>query len=248
MFPGVNVQKKKTGRNWKFLVYSLLLITLLAFSFASYSLSSTIKMPFFQYSVKQANAETATPEGVSFGGLSSPVAYQQYRTNTTATLTNNLLTYQNPTYGITLQYPSSWEKIEYPRIGLAAVGNDLVANILAPLANASDHWREHFMIQVLNQTQAKKLIPQSDTILGGRHGYKRVYDSTMEIFNIDTNTEQRLHLKTMEVWVTIGNGNTCLLIYKAVAARYSDYLPTIQKMLSSFKIGSSSVSRNSTTY
>ena len=120
MFPGVNVQKKKTGRNWKFLVYSLLLITLLAFSFASYSLSSTIKMPFFQYSVKQANAETTTPEDVSFGDPSSPVAYQQYPTNTAATLTNNLLTYQNPTYGITLQYPSSWEKIEYPRIGLAS--------------------------------------------------------------------------------------------------------------------------------
>jgi hypothetical protein len=244
----VNVQKNKTGRNWKLLIYSLLSITVLEFSFASYSFSSTINMPFFHYSVKQANAETATPEVASLGDASSPAAYQQYPTTTAATLTNNLLTYQNPTYGITLQYPSSWEKIEYPRIGLAAVGNDLVANFLAPLVNASDHWREHFMIQVLNQTQAKKLIPQSDTSLGGRHGYKRVYDSTMEIFNLDTNTEQRLHLKTMEVWVTIGNGDTYLLIYKAVAARYSDYLPTIQKMLDSFKIGSSTVSHNSTTY
>lgn len=248
MFPGVNVQKKKTGRNWKFLVYSLLLITPLAFTFASYSSPSTIKLPLFQYSVQQVNAGTTTPEGVSLGDLSSPAAYQQYPTTTAATLANKLLTYQNPTYGITLQYPSSWEKIEYPRIGLAAVGDDLVANILAPLANASDHWREHLMIQVLNQTQAKKLIPQSDTILGGRQGYKRVYDSTMEIFNLDTNTEKRLHLKTMEVWVSIGNGNTCLLEYKAIAARYPDYLPTIQKMFSSFKIGSSSVSHNSTTY
>jgi hypothetical protein len=234
MFPGVNVQKKKTGRNWKLLVHSLLSITLLAFSVASYSLSSTINMSFFQYSVQQANAGTTTPEVASLGDPFSPAAYQQYPATTAATLTNNLLTYLNPTYGITLQYPSNWEKIEYPRIALAAVGNDLVANILAPLVNASDHWREHFMIQILNQTQAKKLIPQSDTILGGRHGYKRVYDSTMEIFNLDTNTEQRLHLKTMEVWVTIVNGNTCLLIYKAVAARYSNYLPTI--------------SHNSTTY
>jgi hypothetical protein len=248
MFPGVNVQKKKTGKKWKFLVYSLLLIIPSAFSFDSFHLSSTIKISFFQYSVQQANAGTTTPEGVFLGDLSTPAIYEQSPTIPAATLTNNLLTYQNPTYGITLQYPSSWEKIEYPRLGLAVVGNDLVANLLAPLANASDHWREHFMIQVLNQTQAKKLIPQSDTILGGRHGYKRVYDSTMEILNLDTNTEQRLHLKTMEVWVSIGNGNTCLMKYKAVAARYSDYLPTIQKMFSSFKIDSSSASHNSTTY
>ena len=39
----------------------------------------------------------------------------------------------------------------------------------------------------------------------------------MEISNLDSNTEVRLHLKTLEVWVTIGNGDTYLLTYKAVA-------------------------------
>jgi hypothetical protein len=131
---------------------------------------------------------------------------------------------------------------------LGAVGNDLVANFLAPVVNASDHWREHVMIQVLNQTQAKKLIPQSDTTLAGRHAYKRVDNNTMVIFNLDTNTAQRLHLKTMEVWVTTSNGETFLLNYKAVAARYLDYLPTIQKIFDSFMIGSSTASHNSTTY
>jgi hypothetical protein len=144
--------------------------------------------------------------------------------------------YKNPRYGITILYPSSWGKIEYPRIGLEVVGSDLVVNFLAPLVNASDHWREHLMIQVLKQTQAKKLIPESIISLGGRHGYTRVYNSTMEISNLDSNIEVRLHLKTLEVWVTIGNGDTYLLTYKAVAARYSHYLPTIQKMLASFRI------------
>ena len=73
------------------------------------------------------------------------------------------------------------------------------------------------MIQVLKQTPAKKLIPESIITLGGRHGYTRVYDSTMEISNLDSNTEVRLHLKTLEVWVTIDNGDTYLLTYKAVA-------------------------------
>jgi hypothetical protein len=198
--------------------------------------------------VQQANAETNIPEVTSSGAPSSHATSQQYSIATASNSTNNYLIYENPTYGISIQYPSSWDKIEYSRIGLGAVGNDLVANFLVPLVNASDHWREHFMIQILNQTKAKKLIPQSDTTLAGKHGYKRVVNNTMEIFNLDSNTEHRLNIKTMEVWVAIGNGDTCLLIYKAVAARYSDYLPTIQKMLDSFKIGSSTVSHNSTTY
>jgi hypothetical protein len=198
--------------------------------------------------VQHANAEKNTTEVTSSGASSSLVSSQKNSITTASTSTNNYLNYENPTYRISIQYPSSWEKIEYPRMGLAPVGNDLVANFLVPLVNASDHWREHFMIQILNQTQAKKLIPQSDITLAGKHGYKRVVNNTMEIFNLDSNTEHRLNIKTMEVWVAIGNSNTCLLIYKAVAARYSDYLPTIQKMLDSFKIGSSTVSHNSTTY
>jgi len=70
----------------------------------------------------------------------------------------------------------------------------------------------------------------------------------MVISSLDTNTAQRLQLTTMEVWVTIANGDTFLLTYKAVAARYSDYLPTMQEIFDSFKIGSSTVSHNSTTY
>jgi hypothetical protein len=242
------VQKKKTGGNWTPLVYSLMSITVLVFPFASYSLSLTISVPSSHNSVQRANAEKNTPEVTSSGAPSSYASSQQYSIITASTSTNNYLNYENPTYGISIQYPSSWEKIEYPRMGLAPVGNDLVANFLVPLVNASDLWREHFMIQILNQTQAKKLIPQSDITLAGIHGYKRVVNNTMEIFNLDSNTEHRLNIKTMEVWVAIGNGDTCLLIYKAVAARYTDYLPTIQKMLDSFKIGSSTVSHNSTTY
>jgi hypothetical protein len=242
------VQKKKTGGNWTLLVDSLMSITVLVFSFAYYSLPLTISAPSSHNFVQQANAETNIPEVTSSGAPSSHASSQQYSIATASNSTNNYLIYENPTYGISIQYPSSWDKIEYSRIGLGAVGNDLVANFLVPLLNASDHWREHFMIQILNQTKAKKLIPQSDTTLADKHGYKRLVNNTMEIFNLDSNTEHRLNIKTMEVWVAIGNGNTCLLIYKAVAARYSDYLPTIQKMLDSFKIGSSTVSHNSTTY
>lgn len=241
-------REARSGGDWTHLVYSLMSITVLSFSFSSYSLSLTISAPSSNISAKHASAETSTSEVTSSGATTSLVSSQKNSITTASTLPNNYEIYENPTYGISIQYPSSWEKIEYPRMGLAPVGIDLVANFLVPLVNASAHWREHLIIQILNQTQAKKLIPQSDIILAGKHGYKRVVNNTMEIFNLDSNTEHWLNIKTMEVWVAIGNGDTCLLIYKAVAARYSDYLPTIQKMLDSFKVGSSTVSHNSTTY
>jgi hypothetical protein len=92
------------------------------------------------------------------------------------------------------------------------------------------------MIQVLKQPQAKKLIPQSKITSGDRQGFKSLHNSTMQIFNLDKNTESTLFIKTMDVWVTISNGDTYLLTYKALATRYQDYMPTIQKMIDSFKI------------
>ena len=193
------------------------------------TLSTSIS--FSYNSAQQLKAEAITPQLTSSGDPSYSVASQQYRASTVAALPNNFLTYENPKYGITIQYPPSWEKIEYLRIGLGAIGNDLVVNFLAPLVNPSDHWREHVMIQVLNQSQAKKLIPQSDTTLAGRHAYKRVDNSTIAISSLGTNTTQRLQLKTMEVWVTIANGDTFLLNYKAVAARSYCQFPVRAKAL-----------------
>jgi len=231
------VQKKKVERKYTFLIS----VTLLVFSSGPYSSSIIFAIPSYYNSAQQANTKTMNAELASTGDR--PYSSPQRHAIDGASLTNTFTMYENPTYGITIQYPSNWEKIEYPRIGLAAVGSDLVVNFAAPLVNASDHWREHLMIQVLKQTQAKKLIPESIITLGGRHGYTRVYNSTMEISNLDSNTEVRLHLKTLEVWVTISNGDSYLLTYKAVAARYSHYLPTIQKMLDSFRIA---VPNNST--
>jgi hypothetical protein len=216
-------------------------MTLVLFSYPTNCFSSLTIQAISSYnSMQYASAQKMTATSLLDPYSSSP-HLQSHRTNAAA-LENSFIIYENPRYGIIIRYPSNWEKIEYPRLALEVVGRDLVVNFLAPLVNASDHWREHLTIQVLKQTQAKKLIPEGKITLDGRQGYMRTYDSTMEISNLDSNTEIRLHLKTLEAWVTIANGDTYLLTYKAVLARYSNYLPTIQKMLSSFKIA---VSNNS---
>jgi hypothetical protein len=231
--------KKKTDRNNTFLLYHLMAITLLIF-FCSSSTSCSLSSSSSYNSVQQAKAQkiTTTTELTS---LFSRAPIQQYYMQI-PTLRNNFMIYKNPIYGIAIQYPSDWEKIEYSKTALTVGGSNLIVNFLAPIVNASDHWREHLMIQVLKQAQAKKLIPQSQITIGDRQGFKSLYNSTMRIFNLDRNTESILHIKTMDMWVTISNGDTYLLTYKAVAARYQNYLPTIQKMIDSFKIENSTVS------
>jgi hypothetical protein len=64
------------------------------------------------------------------------------------------------------------------------------------------------------------------TTLAGNPGIKLVY----------TNSEELSHFKTLEVWTTTGD-NTYLLIYKAEATIYFGYLPIIQRMLDSFRLG-----------
>ncbi|HET7148738.1 MAG TPA: hypothetical protein VFI73_09605 [Candidatus Nitrosopolaris sp.] len=142
--------------------------------------------------------------------------------------TQKFAVYVDSADNISIQYPSNWQKIEYPSLSMSPAAYRVVVNFLAPIVNASDQWREYLMIQVGKQSIVGNLVPQANITLGGNPGYKLVY----------TNNEETFHLKTLETWTTIG-GNTYLLIYKAEASKYSSYLPIVQKMLDSFKIGGS---------
>ena len=145
---------------------------------------------------------------------------------TPSSTTQIFTTYTDLADGISIQYQSGWEKIEYPAVPLSTTGYKVVVNFLAPIVNASDQWRAYLMVQVLNQSSVKSLVPQAKTTLAGSPGHELVY----------TNNEESFHLKTLEVWTTIGD-HTYLLIYKAEATKYSSYLPIIQRMLDSFKVG-----------
>jgi hypothetical protein len=145
---------------------------------------------------------------------------------TASSTTQSFTTYVDLPDGIAIQYPTAWQKIEYPAAPMSTAGYKVVVNFIAPMVNASDQWREYLMIQVLNQSSVKDLVPKAKTSLAGNPGYKLVY----------TNNEELSHLKTLEVWTTIGD-HTYLLIYKAEATKYFGYLPIIQRMLDSFRVG-----------
>jgi len=135
--------------------------------------------------------------------------------------------YVNSADGISIQYPSNWEKIEYPSLPMSPAPYKVVVNFLAPLSG-SDQWRDYFMVQMGNQSIVNNLVPQMKMTLGGNPGFKLVY----------ANNEETFHLKTLEAWTTVGS-NTYLLIFKAEATKFPTYLPVVQRMIDSFKIGAS---------
>ena len=153
---------------------------------------------------------------------------------------SSFLIYENPTERISMMYPSNWQKIEYPPGAMSyGVGHRIVANFLAPL-DSSDNWRGSLTIQISSQSDVKNIIPQNTTAtninLGDHRAFKLEYASNERMYlNRNLTNFNTINLKTMQVWTTIGN-NTYLLTYSEEASKYAQYLPVIQKMLSSFKI------------
>jgi hypothetical protein len=164
-------------------------------------------------------------------------AFALVTTQTPSSMYQKFTLFEDPADGISIQYPFDWQKIQYFQspLQMSVAGYRVVVNFLAPLVNSSDQWREYLMIQVGNKDLVKNLVPQAKITLAGNPAYKMVY----------SNDEETFHLKTLEAWTTIG-GNTYLLIYKAEAAKYPSYLPIIQRMLDSFKVGGGGLLTNKT--
>jgi eukaryotic-like serine/threonine-protein kinase len=166
--------------------------------------------------------------------------------STTATALIDILTYQNSSYGIKIQYPANWTKDEGD-----FDPNDDVTDIVefsSPSESRSDSEPETVGISIEGFTDqnmtldeyANSLITdykktltgfnlvESDTnnsMLAGRPAYKLVY----------TDVEDDTNYKTMEIGTIIGD-KVYYIEYIAEEERYTNYLPTIQMMINSFEI------------
>jgi hypothetical protein len=188
----------------------------------------------------------STPLSLTSSSLNDNSILNDQNATTTATTNNNntnsssYLTYEDHADGISLMYPSNWQKIEYPSGAVNyGKGHRIIASFLAPL-DPSDQWRGSLNIQISNLSDSKNIIPQNATTtminLGGHPAFKLEYINTERMYlNRDLTSSSSIKLKVMQVWTTIGD-NTYLLTYNAEASKYPQYLPIIYKMLSSFRV------------
>ena len=147
------------------------------------------------------------------------------------------LTYEDITTGISIQFPSNWEKsvnldnfvtFRAPpetdtRIYPAALGLKI-----QELASKSVLLQEVTKVQLseLRKSNPNLEISEStSTTLAGKPAYRVVFTAT------DNNQVER---KAMQIWTIIDN-KAILITYKAQPDKYSTYLPTIERMISSFQ-------------
>ena len=154
----------------------------------------------------------------------------------------NLLTYQNSTFGIKLQYPSNWEKQEN---GTRQDTQTDIVTFLSPVINSRANLDVSIddisgekgisLTQYANQNIADlnqslpdaKLIASNtnNVVIAGLPAYRMVYTSA------DGNTI----LKTMEIGAMKGD-KVYILTYEAAMQEYAKYLSVIQRMIDSFQI------------
>jgi PsbP-like protein len=163
---------------------------------------------------------------VVFASLSNQVLSQE-----------QFLTYEDITTGISIQFPSNWEKsvnldnfitFRAPpetdtRIYPAALGLKI-----QELASKSVLLEEvtKFQISELKKSNPNLEFSEStSSTLAGKPAYRVVFTAT------DNNQVER---KAMQIWTIIDN-KAILITYKAQPDKYSTYLPTIEQMIGSFQ-------------
>jgi hypothetical protein len=172
-----------------------------------------------------------------------------------ATQSTDFLTYDNATYGVTIQYPSNWlvETTDFPGDPLTHI-----VGFFSPLESRVDTYEERLWIIQEQQSFSEDfdLAQYAEQIVSNYHStltdfsldeidmetarlgnndspaYRMVYTERLQPENID--------LKTLEIGTLIGD-KVYIIMYHAETTRYDQYLPIIEEMINSVQLSDSEI-------
>jgi eukaryotic-like serine/threonine-protein kinase len=179
---------------------------------------------------------------------------------------NSFRTYENPAYGIQIQYPSTWIVYADDVFSDNDDNNDAsidIVSFLGPVKSNKEAYAPSLYISIDNPPSPSDLnlnlneyltritndyeaglkefkVIESDTnssILAGKPAYKLVF----------TDEEDEIYYKTMDIGTIIGD-KVYSIRYAAEKEQYSDYLPTVQKMINSLNITTSNNGLDTLTF
>jgi hypothetical protein len=220
-------------------------------------LSETLQ-PSFQEGLKEGKAETFT-EHYFFPVSILTYPSQSSYASIVPTNTNNVSTYQNPSLGISLQYPSNWEVEE--RTG---INNNTIDSNTSSIKFTSPSKRDLFVVSAYTQNlssfpsvgQQQNITLNTLTRTGiniakqnlnnfqlidletgnvtlgleqNNQAHKIIYSNT------NTNTTFPLQFVTMQTH-TIKDGKIYGISYVSEASQFFRHLPAAQRMIDSFRI------------
>jgi len=159
---------------------------------------------------------------------------------------NKMLTYENSTYGIRMQYPSEWHKEE--NVSGGSDNKSMLVDVVrfsSPSKNTSDKFSESLDLRVDN-------ISDIQPITLAKYANNSIEDlrKDFKIIQLDTNAslsdnpayklvysgvEQGVNLQAMII-LTIKGDKAYTISYNSEPTKFTHYLPTLQKMINSFQI------------
>ena len=150
--------------------------------------------------------------------------------------------YQNDAYGIKIDYPSSWDKIDFngEQLLVGFVTSDkhelgLPENVMLQTTESESY----------NGISAKDLANRAILIYKSQiPDFKLITSSPyetpsgLETYKIEySHTSKNLKIDTLEVWTINGDGDDLYrIIFSSDNNEYSTYLKTVDKMVDSFKV------------
>jgi hypothetical protein len=163
-----------------------------------------------------------------------------------------LKTYENPGFGLSIQYPSSWAGLQLRADPFAQTNTSIVAIFEAPRENQSDPYRENLIINVqgplqdtislgeYTQNSLNAFSTMSDSImvlesspstLSGLPAHQIIYSSTLE----------NLNLKKMQIFTIVNDNTAYVVTFGAEESQFNKYIPVIMKMVDSIRINQQAV-------
>ena len=158
--------------------------------------------------------------------------------NSQALAQEQFLTYENPELGISIQYPSNWEKLVNLDNFVTFTAPPETDTRIYPAAlglKVQELSSQNIPLQEITKVQMSDLkksnpdlnvLESTPTTIAGKPAHKIVFSA------IDNEEVER---KAMQVWTVIGN-KAILITYKAEPDKFLSYLPTIERMIDSFKV------------
>jgi eukaryotic-like serine/threonine-protein kinase len=174
--------------------------------------------------------------GITYYTLDTKDKHPSTPMSTTIMPRTTFLTYENPAYGIKIQYPSYWQRVELSR--------NFIVSFFPPSENDSG-LLENLVVGVSRLSSPH--VSLNDFAAARINLYKSQYTDFLltdtsqgttstgsPIYKIEyTHSNGRLAIKTMEVW-TIKGTSAFMILYNADTPEYPNLIPIIQKMVDSF--------------
>ena len=149
------------------------------------------------------------------------------------------LSYENPAYGFTIQYPSNWSKTEQPEAGRVVSFDDTNKGVQVYVKHDKFPAQYSTLTEYVNATANQIGMDRRDfglmeyypnLTIHNNPASKFVYLSTKKVgVNIGTQYE------TMRLWMMKGD-DVYTLVYVTQPNLFPQYLPIANNMLKSFKI------------